>query len=110
MDSRTITFNRWFIGVLAAACFVAAGWIATAAPEEQFWWGGFLRGGVVLVAFWFCLPTKTRPAAWASFSPLSATLFAAAVLLTILRPKVGLLLLLALIAARAMFGRFSRRK
>lgn len=113
MDSRTVTFNRWFVGILAAACFVAAAWIWLAAPQEQywrFWWGGFLRGGVVLVALWFCLPTKSRPAAWANFSPLSATLFAAAVLLTILRPKVGLILLLAVIAARAIFGRFSRRR
>jgi hypothetical protein len=113
MESRTVTFNRWFVGILAVGCFVAAAWIWVAAPEEQywrFWWGGCLRGGVVLAALWACLPTKTRPAAWASFSPLSATLFAAAVLLTILRPKIGLLLLLAVIAARVMFSRFSRRR
>jgi len=104
-----MTLNRWLVAILAAACFVAAGCIAVASPKDQFWWGGFLRGGVVLVALWFCLPTKSKPAAWAGISPLSATLFAAAVLLTILRPRFGLPLLLVLLALRAI-GRWFRRK
>lgn len=117
MESRNITFNRWLVGALAIGCFVAAGYMWANAPDPsndagiwRFWWGGFLRGGVVLVAFWFCLPTKTRPAAWASFNPLSATFFVVAILLTILRPKVGLPLLLLFLAVRTVVGLFRHRR
>ena len=116
-SSGTITFNRWLVGGLAVACFVAAAVMWASSPVAtgdaalwRFWWGGFLRGGVVLAAFWFCLPTKSRPAAWADFSPLSATLVTAALLLAILRPKIGLILLLAILAARALMSRLTRRR
>lgn len=110
MDRQRITLNRWLVGLSAVACLLAAGIVAWSAPHEQFWWGGFLRGSVVLAALWFCLPTRNRPAAWADFSPLSAALFAAAVLLTILKPKIGLLLLLGVLAARAVTNFWTRRR
>ena len=108
MTPGTITLNRWAVGVLAAGCFVAAVAIAVAAPREEFWWAGFLRAGVVLTALWFCLPTKDRPAAWADFRPLPAAVFAATLLLAVVRPKIGLPILLALIAFRVVFVRRKR--
>ncbi len=48
MTPRSITLNRWLIGVATIGCFVASAIVAILAPSELFWWGGLLRAGVVL--------------------------------------------------------------
>lgn len=108
MTPQSITLNRWLIGIAAIASFVAAAIVAAVAPSELFWWGGLLRAGIVLAALWTCLPTKTRPAAWADFSPWSAALFGGVLLLAILRPRVGIPAVVALLVLRYLFA--SRRK
>jgi hypothetical protein len=94
------TFNRWFIGAVAVGCLLAAGALAVVQPDEPFWWGGLLRAGVVCVALWACLPTRTRAAAWADFKPLPTALLLGAASLAVLRPKVGLPLLLLVVFVR----------
>ncbi|HEX6987402.1 MAG TPA: hypothetical protein VF170_18635, partial [Planctomycetaceae bacterium] len=61
---------------------------------------GFLRAGVVLAALWACLPTKDRPAAWADLKPLPAAILLGALVLAVIRPKVGLPVLLVVLAVR----------
>jgi hypothetical protein len=100
MTPQTVTLNRWLVGSIAVACFVASAVVAVTAPSEMMWWGGLMRAGVVLAALWACLPTKNRPAAWADFKPLSAALLIGALLLAILRPKVGIPAVVVLLAVR----------
>jgi hypothetical protein len=103
MTPRTITLNRWLVGGATIVCFVASAIVAVLSPEDMLWWGGLLRAGVVLAALWMCLPTKDRPAAWADFSPWAAALFGGALLLAILRPRVGLPLVVVLLVLRYVF-------
>jgi hypothetical protein len=108
MTPRTITLNRWLVGIATAGCLVASVIVAVAAPLELFWWGGLLRAGIVLGALWVCLPTKDRPAAWADFSPWTAALLGGVLLLAILRPRVGIPAIVVLLFLRYLFT--SRRK
>lgn len=100
---RTVTLNRWITGVAALASFAASGIVAATAPQEQMWWGGLLRAGVVLTALWACLPTRNREAAWANFNPLTAAVLAGALLLAIIRPKIGVPAVAVLLLARYVF-------
>jgi hypothetical protein len=103
MTPQSITLNRWLVGLATIASFAASAIVAVVAPSELFWWGGLLRAGVVLGALWTCLPTRTRPAAWADFSPWAAALFAGVLLLAILRPRVGIPAIIALLFLRYLF-------
>jgi hypothetical protein len=109
MTPRSITLNRWLVGIATIGCFAASVIVAIAAPSEQFWWGGLLRAGVVLGALWACPPTKTRPAAWADFSPWAAALFGGTLLLAILRPRVGIPAVVVLLVLRYLFTPRRRR-
>ena len=100
MKPESASFQRWFVGGAAVACFFTAAVLGVADPDEPFWWGGFLRAGIVCVALWACLPTRSRPAAWADFKPWPTALLVAAVLLAIIRPKVGLPLLFVALFVR----------
>lgn len=105
MKVQTVTLNRWFVGLLAVLCFVASGVLALTSPSEVFWWGGFLRAGIVLVALWTCLPTRDRPAAWADFNPLTAAILFGVTLLAVIRPKVGLPALAIVLLVRYVFSK-----
>jgi hypothetical protein len=104
MVSRKVTLNRWLVGTAAVGCFIASASIALAAPRETFWWGGLLRAGIVLVALWFCLPTRNRPAAWADVSPLGAAILLGTLLIAIVRPRVGLPLLIVVLFVQWLFS------
>lgn len=98
MQWRRETLNRWFVAVMAASCFITAAIIARTHPDEMFWWGGFLRAGVVLVVLWFCLPTQGRKAAWSGMRPGPTFFVLGALFLVVLRPKVGLPILIVVLA------------
>lgn len=104
MKVRTVTLNRWFVGLMAVACFVASGVVMITSPGEVFWWGGLLRAGIVLVALWSCLPTPDRPAAWADFKPLTAAIVLGVTLLAVIRPKIGLPALAVVLLIRYAFA------
>ena len=95
---------------MAAVCFAASAIVAFRAPSEQFWWGGMLRAGIVLVALWFCLPSNSRPAAWAGFKPLTAAVLGSALVLAIVRPKFGLPLVGLLLLIHYIFTPKRRRR
>ena len=103
MKSQTITLNRWFVAIAAAGCFVAAAIVAVRAPSEQLWWGGLLRAGVVLVALWLCLPTPSRPAAWADLKPTTAAILFGSLALAVIRPKLGLPLVALVLLLKYVF-------
>ncbi|MBA3312189.1 MAG: hypothetical protein M3552_03640 [Planctomycetota bacterium] len=103
MTPQTVTLNRWLVGITAGVCFAASAVVALAAPQEQMWWGGLLRAGVVLAALWTCLPTKNRPAVWADFSPTTAALLIGTLLLAIVRPKIGIPAVVVLLVVRYVF-------
>lgn len=103
MKLQTVTLNRWFVGLLAIVSFIASGVLAITSPSEVFWWGGFLRAGIVLVALWTCLPTRDRPAAWANFNPLTAAILVGVTLLAVIRPKIGLPALAIVLLVRYVF-------
>jgi hypothetical protein len=110
MTPGRATFNKWFVGVMAGACFATSAAIAFSSPDDQFWWGGFLRAGVVLVALWFCLPSRDRPAAWEGVRLFPTLILIGAVILTVIRPKVGLPVLLLVLAVRAVSNLFRTRR
>lgn len=110
MSPRREAFNKWFVGIMAAACFAASAAIAVSTPDEPFWWGGLLRAGVVLVVLWFCLPSRTRPAAWEGVRPFPTIILIGAMLLTIVRPKIGLPVLLIVLGIRWLSNLFRSRR
>lgn len=62
------------VGILTAICFVTAIVLFLFFSDENWsklWTGAFTRVGLLLSAVWFALPTRDRPAAWASVSPLT---------------------------------------
>jgi hypothetical protein len=101
-DDRRIALDRNLVGGGAVLCLVSAAGLWFLEPEL---WGkremilaGCLRIGLVLVALWIGLPTRSREAAWARVTPWTflgiVVLFAAAVL----RPKQVLPVLFVLAA------------
>lgn len=105
MENHTITLNRWFVGLATLACFMAAAITALRHPDEQFWWGSLFRAGIVLGTLWFCLPSRTRPAAWADFSPAAAAMIGGVLILTMIRPRLGLPILGVILFYRAIINR-----
>jgi hypothetical protein len=61
--------RRRRVGWVAIVCLVAAAGGFAVEGFESAWAAAASRVGIVLGALWLCLPTKTRPAAWASLSP-----------------------------------------
>ena len=108
MNLNRETFNRIFVATAAAACFLAAGTIAFRTPDEPFWWGGFLRAGVVLTVLWFCLPARGRRAAWSGLRPLPTAMLLLGLVLTVVRPKLGIPLLVAVSAFHKLTSFFRR--
>lgn len=108
MDKGVITLNRWLVGILTLACLVASLITFLQSPDRPFWWGGFLRAAIVLGTLWICLPTQTQPAAWANFRPMTAALVLGVLLLAVIRPRIGLPILLGILAIRALFTRRRR--
>ncbi len=103
---------RRIIGAAAVACLVAAVGLTIVGTESEVWRGGAVRGGLALGALWLALPATGRPAAWEGIRPLTAFIAAAAVLLALVRPKVGLPLCGVLLLIRYVsrpFRRTSRR-
>lgn len=108
MDKGVITLNRWLVGGFTCACLAASILTFIQYPDRPFWWGGFFRAAIVLGTLWFCLPTQTQPAAWANFRPMTAALVLGVLLLAVIRPRIGLPILLGILAIRALFTRRRR--
>ena len=105
-----ITLRRALVGTVAIACLCGAATLWWLRPEAAVWYASLLRAGVVLSVLWLALPSRSRPAAWAQMSPLTAGILAATLLLTMRMPKVGIPLLLMLILLRYVFTPRTRRK
>ena len=100
---------RRLVGGAAVACFVAAAVMAVAWRGSELWWGGALRAGLGLAVFWLALPAPGRPAAWEGISPLTGVVVVGAVVLALLRPKIGLPLCGLLLVFRYVFRPPRRR-
>lgn len=92
-DSILIS-RRQRVGWVAAACLAAATIGFASQGYENAWASAASRVGIVLAALWLCLPTKTRPAAWAAITPVKLAVIVMAALLSY-RLKFFLPLLLA---------------
>lgn len=98
--------RRQRTGAVALICLISAlGGFLFAEPGSA-WVAAAMRIGIVFSALWLCFPTRTRPAAWAVFSPVRLVLIALcayyfqrikwflpalaifAVLYSILRPRI----------------------
>jgi hypothetical protein len=98
--------RRQRTGAVTLICLISAlGGFLFAEPGSA-WVAAALRIGIVFGALWLCFPTRTRPAAWAFFSPVRLVVIAVsayyfhrikwllpflailAILLSILRPRV----------------------
>jgi len=64
----TLIDRRHRVGWAAIVCLGMAATGITFAENDSVWPAAALRVGIVLGALWLCLPTKTRPAAWAALT------------------------------------------
>ena len=96
MNEQSVAINRSLVGVLAIGCFAASLLTWLTWPSDPMWYSGFLRVGVLLVAFWLALPSRGREAAWARVSPWTFVGLILAVIGVGLRPKVVIPLLVVL--------------
>lgn len=106
MENQSVTLNRWFVGLITVACLAGAAYVRIQHPGELFWWGSLFRAAIVLGTLWFCLPTRDRPAAWANFSPTVAALVIGVLLLAMIRPRLGLPILIGFLLFRAILTRW----
>jgi hypothetical protein len=91
--------NRSLVGALAAACCGVGAALWFGWPDQEAFAAGCLRVGLLLGAVWLALPTKTRPAAWASISPAVVVVVVLALLLVRqLRVFIPLLVVVTLAA------------
>lgn len=71
--------RRHMTGIVTLLCLGSAGLGFLFAAPGSAWAASAFRIGIVFGALWLCFPTKTRPAAWAMFSPMRLILLAVAV-------------------------------
>ena len=74
--------RRQRVGWVAAGCLAAAAIGFAAQGYDNAWASIASRIGIVLGALWMCLPTATRPAAWAAMTPGRLALVVAAIVLS----------------------------
>jgi hypothetical protein len=102
MSDEKITINRTMVGLLALVCLGASLTIWLMGPTEQFWRAAFMRVGLLMLAFWLALPTRSRDAAWANVSPKILIGMALAIVVVAIRPNavkvaVPILIVLAIV-------------
>ncbi|MEZ6123917.1 MAG: hypothetical protein R3C49_12160 [Planctomycetaceae bacterium] len=99
--------KRVLVGILCVVC-LGGGLALLFFPGNEGLQAALLRVGLVLVAFWLCLPTKDRPAAWRVFSSNWTVIALIGGALIIPRAKALFPLLAALIGI-ALFARPRKR-
>lgn len=87
--------KRYWVGVISILCLVSGGSLYLTGSNEGLA-AALLRVGILLVAFWLAMPSRTRPAAWKGFSSTTVLLSAVAVAAFIrqLRPLIPFALVL----------------
>ena len=103
MSDEKITINRTMVGLLALVCLGTSLTIWLVSPTEQFWLAAFMRVGLLMLAFWLALPTRSREAAWANVSPKILIGMALAIVVVVIRPNavkvaVPILIVLAIVS------------
>lgn len=61
--------RRRRVGWITLGCLGLSAVGFVVAEEDSVWPAAAMRIGIVLGALWLCLPAKSRPAAWAAFTP-----------------------------------------
>ena len=105
MTEQKVEINRTLVGVLTLGCFSASLLIWLCWPDEDLWYAGFLRVGLLLMAFWLALPSRGRDAAWARVSPWTLV---GAILVLIALSRVQLRIIIPLLIAITVIGYFVR--
>jgi hypothetical protein len=101
MDDPNVDARRLLAGIIAVVLLTAAMllWVLPGVSTDQaalMWRAACGRIGVVMVALWMAMPTRSRPAAWANLNPRSVAAVALAALairfpLRLLLPVAGVL-------------------
>ena len=95
--------KRIYVGILSIGCVVASA-ILLFYPGNDGLQAALLRVGLLLGAFWLAMPTKTRPAAWKSFS--SNWTLVGLIITAIVIPRAKMMFpVIAIIAGIAYFAR-----
>jgi hypothetical protein len=68
-DEAFLINRRRRVGWITLGCLVLAAVGFATAEKDSVWPAAAMRIGIVLGSLWLCLPAKTRPAAWAAFTP-----------------------------------------
>ncbi len=97
MNTREIPVNRTLAGILAILLTIA-GLVLWLVMDRAELGGAMLRVGLLLAAFWYALPTKTREAAWANVSLFSLVVFLVLAIIFVRRPRVFFPILVAMTA------------
>ena len=111
MEDPNAGARRLLVGIIAVALLTAAAllWILPGPSTSQqtlLWRAACGRIGVVMVALWLAMPTRTRPAAWANLNPRSV----AAVVIVALAIRFPLRFLVPAVAVLFILGVFLRPK
>ena len=95
--------KRIYVGFLSIASVVGSV-VLEFYPGSEGLQGALLRVGLLLAAFWLAMPTKSRPAAWKSFS--SNWTLVGIVIAAIVMPRAKAMFpIIAIIAGIAYFAR-----
>jgi cobalamin synthase len=109
MEDPNAGARRFLAGLIAVLLLTAAAllWVLPGVSTNQaalMWRAACGRIGVVMVALWMALPTRTRPAAWANLNPRSVS----AVVLAALAIRFPLRFLVPVAAILVVAGAFLR--
>lgn len=99
--------NRLLVGGIAVCCLCGAGGIFLVKGGDNGWdmWiSAFVRSGTIMLALFVALPSRHKPAAWASFTPLQILGAVLAVAMLAWRPRV----FVPVLAVLAVAGWFLR--
>jgi hypothetical protein len=105
MDDPNAAARRILVGIIAVALLSAAALLEilpgpSTSQQTQLWRAACGRIGLVMVALWLAMPSRTRPAAWANLNPRSVAAVAIVALairfpqLRVLLPAVAVLFIL----------------
>ena len=94
-ESPSLLPGRFGVGVAAAACLLGAGLCYLVRPDQQLWWAGAMRVGIVMSALWVALPGRKRAAAWAGWDGKAIAFVTLCGLLSFRAPQIGVPLLAA---------------
>lgn len=103
VSEDALRHKRIYVGILSIVCVVASV-VLIFYPNNEGLQGALLRVGMLLGAFWLAMPTKTRPAAWKSFS--SNWTLVGLIITAIIIPRAKVMFpVVAVFAAIAYFAR-----